>query len=209
MVIGQAWIALKPEYCIRERQLVRSQNRLSYERGWVRRRGGGGAGEAVDTGMESRGREWGAQEEAEEEMVRWWWGSSSPGRCGAEGDRPGLFVVTVAAYSPVREREEEGAGRSVGPLRSEEDAEAPLVSSLQRTHRCSQTSGLTLITHIHEEEGEEGEEEQKNHTPFLLIFVLLMLLSLSLPTPCISLTPCFRSILCFTFLSLLLNLNHF
>lgn len=33
VVIGQGWIALKLEYCIRERQLVRSQNRLSYERG--------------------------------------------------------------------------------------------------------------------------------------------------------------------------------
>lgn len=100
-------------------------------------------------------------------------------------------------------------GRSVGPLRSEEDAEAPLASSLQRTHRCSHTSGLTLITHIHEEEGEEGEEEQKNHTPFLLIFVLLVSLSLSLPTPCISLTPCFPSIL-FDFLCpYFFNLNHF
>ena len=63
MVIGQGWIALKPEYCIRERQLVRSQNRLSYARGWVKR---GGGGRATEAGMESRGREWGAQEEETE-----------------------------------------------------------------------------------------------------------------------------------------------
>lgn len=52
--MGQGWIALKPEYCIREKQLVRSQNRLSYERGWVKRER---RGREVGTGMESRGGE--------------------------------------------------------------------------------------------------------------------------------------------------------
>lgn len=52
VVIGQGWIALKLEYCIRERQLVRSQNRLSYERGWAER---GGRRESASTRQERGG----------------------------------------------------------------------------------------------------------------------------------------------------------
>lgn len=91
MVIGQGWIAVKPEYCIRERQLVRSQNRLSYERGWVRRRRGGEdrrereREREVETGMESRGREWGAKRRTRrrsdtKKLIAWsrWGGGDHP-----------------------------------------------------------------------------------------------------------------------------------
>lgn len=171
MVIGQGWIALKPEYCIRERQLVRSQNRLSYERGWVRR-GGGGRRRAVATGMESRGREWGAQEEREGEVIV---RNSSPGRCGVEGIIRNPFRHYLPFLTCQKERaRKRGACRS--SERSEEDAEAPLIFPVRRAHRCSQTSGLTLITHIYRQGGGEERsasifEPLKNYRPSLIHFL--------------------------------------
>ena len=58
-----------------------------------------------------------------------------------------------------RERERERESRACGSSeRSGEEAEAPLIFSLCRAHRCSQTSGLTLITHIYRQGGGEGAE---------------------------------------------------
>lgn len=64
--------------------------------------------------------------------------------------------------------------------RSEEEAEAPLIFSPCRAHRCSQTSGLTLITHIYRQGGGEGAERPdlcatKNHTLLHPLYFLCFL----------------------------------
>lgn len=48
-----------------------------------------------------------------------------------------------------------GRGPCGSSERSGEEAEASLIFSLCRAHCCSQTSGLTLITHIYRQGGEE------------------------------------------------------
>lgn len=88
--------------------------------------------------------------------------NSSPGRCGVEG-----IIQTLPSLSPLlhlskrvgvcaREGERGACGSSE---RSGEEAEAPLIFSLCRAHRCSQTSGLTLITHIYRQGGGGGGGE--------------------------------------------------
>lgn len=49
--------------------------------------------------------------------------------------------------------------------RSGEDAGAPLIFSPCRGHRCSQTSGLTLITHIHRQGGGGGRGKEGHAAP--------------------------------------------
>lgn len=138
VVIGQGWIALKPEYCIRERQLVRSQNRLSYERGWA---GRGGRRESASTRQERGGHVWGGGEKM---IAR----NSSPSRCGAEG-----IIQTLPSLSPLPHLSkrvcESPRVRHAGPLRGQRKTPRLHSSSRrERAHHCWQTSGLTLITHI-------------------------------------------------------------
>lgn len=127
MVIGQGWIALKPEYCIRARQLVRSQNRLSYERGWMRRGGG------------QSGRDWNGKQGARVRGSRGGGGgdrkvmarNSSPGRCGAEG-----IIHTVPLLSPLPHLSERVHVREgcVDPLRGQR--------KMLRLHSSSLCEGL-------------------------------------------------------------------
>lgn len=90
--------------------------------------------------------------------------NSSPGRCGVEGiiqTLPSLSLLlhlskrVCESHESVYERER---GACWSSERSEEEAEAPLIFSLCRAHRCLQTSGLTLITHIYRQGGGEGAE---------------------------------------------------
>lgn len=138
MVIGQGWIALKPEYCIRERQLVRSQNRLSYERGWMRR-----------GGRRKSSRDWNGKQGA---RVR---------STGGGGQQETLRLVAMGrrgSSKPLHHyllsftcREDRVCVQQRGCIsseRSQEDAEVSLIFSLWRAYCCLQTSGLTLISHI-------------------------------------------------------------
>lgn len=138
VVIGQGWIALKPEYCIRERQLVRSQNRLSYERGWAGRGGGERECKHEARARGARGGGWRGM------IAR----NSSPGRCGAEG-----IIQTLPSLSPLPHLSkrvcESPRARHAGPLRGQR--KTPRLRSPSRrewAHHCWQTSGLTLITYV-------------------------------------------------------------
>lgn len=117
-----------------------------------------GEGEERERG--SMRQEWGAQEGEREKWLRethrpvavGWKGSSKPFRhyllfftCQKECVR----AVGVC----MRER-----GACWSSERSEEEAGAPLIFSLCRAYCCSQTSGLTLITHIYRQGGGEGAE---------------------------------------------------
>lgn len=97
-----------------------------------------------------------------------------------------------------REREEERErGVCESSERSGEEAEAQLIFSLCRTHHCSQTSGLTLITHIYRQGGgERGEgsasifEPQKNYpSPLIHPFHSSSSPFLLFPLPSFSFTP--------------------
>lgn len=74
--------------------------------------------------------------------------NSSPGRCGAEG-----IIQTLPSLSPLPHLSERMCEsprvRHAGPLRGQRKTlrlHSP--SCRGRAHRCLQTSGLTLITHI-------------------------------------------------------------
>lgn len=151
--------------------------------------------------------------------------NSSPGRCGVEGIiqtlRHYLFFFTcqkecVRATSVcMRER-----GACWSSERSEEEAEAPLIFSLCRAHRCLQTSGLTLITHIYRQGRGQGVERfdlratENLQIPFypsspVLLFVLphfCVLCSFSPPLLSPSVLPFIPSL---TFFFLSLKLRHF